>query len=87
MGSLVPLIPSPIPVGVQGVLHITDGVDTLMYRDRDMPFTIAWQLVDQQSLLCYPEGLCWLASSPHHRDIELFACCTIVCSSSVWISH
>jgi hypothetical protein len=38
------------PAGVQGVACITDGADTLMYRDRDASSIVTWWLVDRHVL-------------------------------------
>jgi hypothetical protein len=41
-----PSHPPHTPVGVKGVSRVADGADTIMYRDRDTPSTVAWWLVD-----------------------------------------
>jgi hypothetical protein len=69
MGGPLPLIPSPSPVGVQGVTCITDGADTFMYWDHDTLLVTAWWLVDGYVLIVSPRG-CMLAGvelmSPGH---------------------
>jgi hypothetical protein len=47
VGGPFPFTPSSALAGVQGVACITDGADTLVYRDRDALLLIAQWLVDE----------------------------------------
>jgi hypothetical protein len=46
MGGLLSLFPPSMPTSIQGVACVTDGADTLMYRDCDAPPVVARRLVD-----------------------------------------
>jgi hypothetical protein len=47
VAGLLSLVLSPTPTSVEGVTCVTVGAETLMYRDRGEPPTIARRLVDR----------------------------------------
>jgi hypothetical protein len=80
VGGPLLLIPSPSPVGVQGVMCVANGTDTLVYRDHEALPVITWRLVDGYILVVSPRG-CVLASVEltfsGHRALCLLYCRTL----------